>query len=213
MLRQILLVFSLLLSTFSASAQKAKDIMDATAAKLQAMPAIEAQFEAGTFEGATPMGAALTGKMVVQKEMLRMESSEVSIWCDGTTQWTLHPAASEVNVSTPTKEEMSLINPYTFIHCYKKGFKLSLSSADYHGTPAHEIRMLPQSKNGYEGIYEIRLTIDKKTSLPLCVRLRDKGNTWTRIRISRLKSLPAADVSHFRFNSIAHPDLEMIDLR
>ncbi len=207
------LVCTLLLLATSATAQSAKSIMDATAKKLDAMPAVKANFEIGTFKGTTPQSATITGSILAQRSMLFLKAPEMLIWYDGTTQWTLPRNSSEVNVSSPTKEEMSLLNPYTFINCYKKGFKLSASSTDFQGTPAHEIRMLPQSKKGFEGVYEIRVTIDKRSHLPLSVRLCDKNGIWTRIRISQLQEQPAKDTSHFRFKPTDFPEIEVIDLR
>ncbi len=212
-MRRVLPIFLALFVALPLCAQQARDILDRTAAKLHAMPAAEARFEIGTFKGATPISQTIKGKMLVQKEKLYVETPEMLTWYDGKTQWSILKGSNEVNVSTPSEEELQQMNPYSFIGIYKKGFRLSSSDADYHGTPAHEVRMLPNSKKGYNGIYEARITIDKKSFLPLSVRFRTKKNTWTRIRISNLKEKRGITDAHFRFNAKEHPGMELIDLR
>ncbi len=212
-MKRVLSILLAFLAVLPLCAQQARDILDRTAAKLHAMPAAEAQFEIGTFKGTTPISQAVKGKMLVQKEKLYIETPEMLTWYDGKTQWSLLKGSNEVNVSTPSEEEVQQMNPYSFIGIYKQGFRLNKSDADYHGTPAHEIRMLSNNKKGYNGIHEVRITIDKKSLLPLCIRFKTKKNTWTRIRISELKSSAAANNEKFRFNAKEYPGLEVIDLR
>ncbi len=209
-------IYLLLLVSFVCTVtfgQNAKKLLDEASSKLNAMEAIETDFELGTFQGATPVSQTIIGEMIAKKNKLFMITQEMTTWYDGKTQWSWLEGSDEVNVSEPTEEEMSRINPYSFLNLYKKGFTLSASEADYHGTPAYEIRMKPEDKRDFHEIEEIRLTLSKETKMPLCIRIGTEGNRWTRIRIKNLMQTPAVNDAQFKFNAEEYPHLDLIDLR
>lgn len=190
-------------------AQSAQEVLDQTASKLKGSGGLQASFEATTFQGLTPSGSA-TGTIYVQGEKFQIASDQAATWFDGKTMWSLLKGSNEVNVSNPTPEEIQAINPYTFINLYKKGYKATLHRTDYQGKSCHELNLL--SKNKRNAIEEMRIVIDKASSLPLSIRLR-QGKNWTRIRVNSLSTGKAWNDSFFRFNSKDHPGTEVIDLR
>ena len=51
-----------------------------------------------------------------------LESGGIKTWFDGKTQWSYVEQNEEVNVSSPTPEEIQSVNPYALLTAYKKGF-------------------------------------------------------------------------------------------
>lgn len=205
-----MLLAALLSASIPAEAQTAKSVLDKTAAKLRNSGGLQATFEATTFKGTTQTGQT-TGSIFVQGNKFQVNSTELSVWFDGKTQWSLLKSSNEVNVSTPSAEEIQEMNPYAFVNLYKKGYQLSLTETTYKGNACYEARLLAQDKSA--SIQEMRITIGKTNYLPQSVRIRQGSNGWTRIRINSLKTGKKWNEDFFRFNPKDYPDTEVIDLR
>ena len=67
-------------------AQTAREVLDATAARLSS-PGIKAQFKASQFEGSSLKGEA-TGTLLLNGRSYHVKTDEMLTWYDGTTQWT-----------------------------------------------------------------------------------------------------------------------------
>lgn len=54
----------------------------------------------------------------------------------------------EVNVSTPTQEELQQINPYTFLYMYQKGFSYKLGTVKtFQGKAVWEVVLTADDKS------------------------------------------------------------------
>lgn len=193
-----------------AFAQSARSILDQTANKLKNSGGIEASFEGTSFKGTQVAGEG-AGTIYVQGGKFKISTNQLTTWFDGKTQWTLMNGSDEVNVSTPTAEELQSINPYTFVDLYKRGYDLTVENVNYKGTACHEVRLRAQKKN--QGILLLILTIDKKTQLPVSVRMKSDKGEWTRIRVNGIHTNKKWNAATFQFNSKEHPGVEIIDLR
>lgn len=207
--------FSILLSIsvilpMSTHAQTAIQIMDQTAAKLKSSGGIQASFTATQFKGATE-GESVKGKIDIMDKCFYMNSPQMSSWFDGKTQWTMIAGSGEVNVLTPTAQELQQMNPYQFIDLYKSGYKASVSNYNYNGKNCHNIRLVAKKKG--KDIQEMRVVIDKNTHLPYSIRILQKNGDWLRLRVSDIKTGKNWDKGHFQFSPKDHPNIEVIDLR
>lgn len=199
--------FALALSGY---AQTARQVLDATAAKLRNSGGIEASFEATQFRNLKPTGSA-SGRVYVQGNKFKIDASTLTTWYDGRTQWTLLKGSDEVNVSNPTAAELQQSNPYAFIGMYKKGYNLKLSSTRYKGKTCHEVKLTAQSRSN--SMQEVLVVIDKNTHLPLSIRVKDNHGQWTRIRVGSVRTGRRWGDSTFRYNQALHPGVQVIDLR
>ena len=111
----------------------------------------------------------------------------------------------EVNISTPTAQQLQSLNPYNFINLYKSGYSYTMT------TSASTFNVHLTSTNAQHKITEGFITVDKSTYAPKEIKLL-QGTKWTTFTISGLKA-EKLDDSKFRFNSSAYPDAEIIDLR
>lgn len=187
-------------NTITAKGLTAKQVLDKTAAVITYKNGVSANFTISN----TKMGTS-KGVIYVKGNKWHAKIPAGLVWYDGMTQWTYVKANEEVNVTTPTKEQQSAYNPYSFINLYKKGYKCSLSEKGN----TYVVTMIGQ--NSKKGIGEMIVVIDKATFTPTKLKMR-QGETWTDIVISGFKKGNFSDAM-FRFNSKDYPKAELIDLR
>ena len=53
--------------------------------------------------------------MLLSGKRLKLSTPQLITWYDGKTQWNYIVNANEVDVSYPTKKEMTTLNPYSFL--------------------------------------------------------------------------------------------------
>ena len=194
----------------SSQAQTAVQIMNQTAAKLKSSGGIQASFTATQFKGTTE-GESVNGKIDIMDKCFYMNSPQMSSWFDGQTQWSMIAGSGEVNVATPTDQELQQMNPYHFIDLYKSGYSASVSNYQYNGKSCHNVRLVAKKKG--QDIQEMRIVIDKSTHLPYSIRILQKNGDWFRLRVTGIKTGNKWDQSHFQFSPKDHPNIEVIDLR
>ncbi len=182
------------------SAANARKVLDKTAAVLSNKGGAQAKF---TFSG-QKMGSA-SGTIAIKGSKFNARTSDAIVWYDGKTQWTWLKSTDEVNVTHPTEAQRMKMNPYTFITMYKQGYNLSMTTQGSN----YVVHMTAQNKK--RSVQEVYLTINKTTSVPSQIKMRD-GQKWTTIAVSNFK---AANISNntFTFNAKEFPNAEVIDLR
>lgn len=196
--------------SISGFAQTARQVLDQTAAKLKNSGGIEASFEGTQFKGVEEDGT-VTGHLYLQGNKFKITSSSLTTWFDGHTQWSLMTGSDEVNVSTPTVEELQQMNPYTFVDLYKKGYRLRLAPTTYQGKPSHEVRLIADNKSA--PLQLLIIVIDKNSQLPKSIRIKDNRGEWTRIRVNSIRTKRRWNDTTFKFDEKKHPGIEVIDLR
>ena len=190
-------------------AQDARKVLDATASKIRKGGDIQVLFTATSFTGITEQSKT-EGTMFLKGKKMHMDTPEMKTWYDGTTLWSYMPNSEEVNVTHPTDKEMAVMNPYSFLNAYKKGYKLSMKEGRLRGQATYEVHMLARYA-GYMA-QEVYLDIRKSDYTPLCVRVKQDGN-WNRVAIQEYKSGLKLSDEYFRFDSSKYPEAEVIDLR
>lgn len=200
-MRRIFLIITILASTLTAFADNAGDarkLLDKTAALITKKGGAKANF---TISGGSI--AKQSGTIAIKGNKFCATTPQATVWYDGKTQWTYLKANEEVNVSKPNAARQQMMNPYTFLSLYKKGYKLSVS-------PQGKNKVVRMVATGKESISEVFVTLSA-TGTPTQVRMK-QGGKWTTIVISNFqqKSLPDAT---FVFNSKDYPKAEVIDLR
>ena len=207
-MRRFLIIMASVLC-LSMQAQDARKILDATATKIRKSGDIKVSFTATSFIGNTEQSKT-DGTMLLQDKKMHMDTPDMKTWYDGTTLWSYIPESCEVNVTTPTQKEMSVMHPYSFLNAYKKGYKLSAKESTLRGEKTYEVHMLARYA-GYMA-QEVYLDIRQSDYTPLCVRAKQDGN-WIRVSIHHFQGGLKLDKSVFRFDSAQYPDADVIDLR
>lgn len=198
----VLFLFTCFFTTFSfaQTGNQAKQILDKTAAVLSRKGGASASFQLSNAK----MGK-VSGTIAIKGNKFHAATPQAIVWFNGKTQWTYLKKTEEVNVTTPTQAQQMMMNPYTFINIYKTGYVMTASTA----SNSYEVHL--KAQNNKRTIQEMYITVDKKTYVPLTVKMRQQ-KAWTTISISNFKGVnqPA---SLFVFNSKEFPGAEVIDLR
>lgn len=211
-MKKIITCLSAVLFMLPAFAQKdaaAKKVLDKTAATLTSMKAIKTNFEITSFAGNTSQGTT-SGVMYLDGNKYKTECPELITWYDGKTQWAYVPENDEVNVCTPTKEELQTTNLYAFVGLYKKGYNYTMTEQSSNGKKTYEIRLTAENKGA--DIQEARINVDANY-IPFSIRVRQGSKNWTRIRVSNLQGKQKFAKDTFTFPTSKYPTAEIIDLR
>ena len=205
-LSSLLLIFFFHLALW---AQSAREVLDATAARMTASGGVRAQFKATQYSGSTPQEET-SGTMLISGRKFQMQTSDITTWFDGKTQWAMMRDGGEVNVTEPTEEELAAMNPSTLVSIYKKGYSYKLRKSNLRGKPSYEIRL--KAKNKKAAFSEIYVDVEQGTYNPLCFRAKKDGN-WMRLVINSFQTGQSLPASTFTFPTQDYPNVEVIDLR
>lgn len=187
----------------------ARNILDRTADCIQTSGGVSAAFTTTTFLGTKPQ-ETINGTIDILGEKYVMKTPGLCTWFNGKEQWSLIAGSGEVNLSSPTPEELQVSSPMAFIGIYKSGFSLSSKKAELRGRKVWEVSLRPQK--GAKEPSLIVISIDRETYAPMCIRIRNKKN-WTRISISDFKAGAGFTADHFIYPAQDYPENEIIDMR
>ena len=151
-------------------------------------------------------------KIEVKGELFHLTTPDIEAWFNGTTQWVLMRQSDEVNISTPTKEELKQTNPIQILNSYKKGYTFTSKGSrnDLKGRPSFVVELEPEKPTDTE---RITLYIDKSSYAPNSIQIRQKGGIETHIHINKTREEKNLSDTIFVFDKSKHPDVEIIDLR
>ena len=198
-MKRIGIIMVAALMSMGSFAQSAKAVLDKAAGTITAQSGVKANFKMTTANGST------SGTIAIKGKKFYATTPQAKVWFDGKTQWTYLKNNDEVNVSNPTEAQLQAINPYNFIHLYKRGYTYTMNTA---GTD-YVIHLVANSTD--RKIKELFISVNKKTYQPKQVKML-QGKKWTTFDINSIKKANIAD-SQFRFNAKDFPKAEVIDLR
>ena len=198
-MKRIGIIMVAALMSMGSFAQSAKAVLDKAAGTITAQSGVKANFKMTTAHGST------SGTIAIKGKKFYATTPQAKVWFDGKTQWTYLKNNDEVNVSNPTEAQLQAINPYNFIHLYKRGYTYTMNTA---GTD-YVIHLVANSTD--RKIKELFISVNKKTYQPKQVKML-QGKKWTTFDINSIKKENIAD-SQFRFNAKDFPKAEVIDLR
>ena len=195
-------LFFLLMLTLSLSAQqdtKAKNILDKTVEKYNQSKGISVIF-----------GGSQSGKLLLKGEKFQLTTQDVTTWFDGQTQWSYLKQNEEVNISTPTPEELRAINPYAWLSLYKQGFNYRYSGVKTReGKQGHEIVLTPQTK---QDIQSITLLIGSDYE-PIYIGILPTEGQMQEFIVHNYRTQLNLNDNAFRFDKSKYPNAEIIDMR
>ena len=113
-----ILIALLTLPVFAQKQAQAKLMLDKTAAAFEKAGGVQADFTVEAFNKGGSLGKAI-GNIKLKGEKFLLKTSETISWFDGETQWSYLTQNDEVNISTPTEEELQGMNPYALLYLYK----------------------------------------------------------------------------------------------
>lgn len=214
-MRTIIFTLSLLLvaaASFAQSSTESKAILDKASQLFEQSEGVKLSFILSP-EG--PNGGAFEpqeGVAFVKGNKFKLDMPYSTTWFDGTTQWVLLNDANEVNISTPSPQELLSISPLGLLNMYKTDYVLKKpTQRNYNGTAVTEIEMTPTNK--YQDFLSLTISLDNKTNSMVMVRFTTRDGNKNKLTISNYNSNNKFTNDLFMFNKNNHPGVEIIDLR
>ncbi len=215
----IVIISVLLISTLlPASAQKkdkeAGRILKEFSERTKALPGAESDFELKITDINENAESTINGSFLFKGEKYKLVMKDIEIYFNGKTIWNYIVEAEEVNIMTTPKEQDTdsfIENPVQFFSVYEKDFFYEYIGPDIiDGRQLYVIDLYPGDTE--RDFTRIRLMISKNNYELFSARYFGKNKIHYTIKILdfKVKELPD-DI--FAFNSSAHPEVEIIDLR
>ncbi|MEG2791754.1 MAG: outer membrane lipoprotein carrier protein LolA [Odoribacter sp.] len=202
----------LTLMTFAVLAQsdpKAKAILDKAATKFKAYSAAEIDFTFSMENPAENINESHKGKAWMKGNLYKLNLMDVENYYDGKNLYTYMPEVKEVNIKNPSSEEGEMLNnPASLFDIYQKGFDQKLISTT---NGIAYIELMPTVKKNFT---KVGIWVNVATSSIQKVTSFGKDGNNIVISIQSIKPLtPTPADSFFQFDTVKHPDVEVVDMR
>lgn len=203
-MKHTLTIIVMLLAAFSAQAAiTASQVLSKSAQKLRSMPSLTADLSISGQQGST------SAKILLSGEKFALTSSGAqSVWYDGKTQWVYNPQVDEINISTPSAEELTQINPFKIISSFQKWYTARLLNSD---ASTYEIELTPTDK--HSDFNKLVITFSSATYLPVKVVLDTRSMGTATVKITNIKEGAKVAASKFSPSAKDYPTTEFVDLR
>ena len=149
------------------------------------------------------------GYLIMKGEKFYLNNQSIQSWYDGKTQWSYLTDNKEVNISSPTKEEIQAISPYHLLKRYKSDYTyIYIGQSKRKGKLVHEINLTSKS----DIINDIKLIISDDNK-PVAILFYRNYKLMSEVNITSLQTDSKIDDKLFRFDKTKYPQVEIIDLR
>lgn len=198
--------------SLGAEAQNAVSILDKAAGIYESSSGLSASFTMRVQSEQQQMNESFEGTIDMKGDRFRLVTPDMITWFDGKTQWTYVERNDEVNVTTPSGDELQLTNPALLLRAYKKDFtpQYKGESTSSNGKAAYDIELTPKKKGD---ILRVELQIEKLSSLPVRITVMTRNGMSNTIQIGKLKTNINQPEAFFVFKSSDYPEAEVVDLR
>lgn len=210
----MLTIAALLLFSFShaQSSAKSKSMLDQASQRYEKSEGIKLVFTMNTIDADGTKYEPQPITAFVKGNKFKLNLPYATTWFDGKTQWVLLNDANEVNISTPSADELSIISPLALLNMYKSGYILKEAvNKTINGQEVAEIEMTPTDKT--QDLRTISISINKKTNVVAEVKFTLKNGLHNKLTISEFNINEKYPNELFSFNKLNHPGVEVIDLR
>ena len=211
MIKYILSICISICSVFTLSARSNVDAEQLVDRWMQIVQSrgISAKFTIKSFEGKDLISQEVSGDVVVKGNQFYFDSEELSLWFNGTTQWVYFKNTREVNITTPTADELAQTNPMVAISEYPSKFTLQLiNQADVHH---YTIKMTP--KNKQENFEKLIVKFNKKDNMLQSIKLQEKTPTTHEFIVTKYQQDASIHGKMFIFDASKFEGAILNDLR
>ena len=204
-MRKLLFVL-LLLPCFLFSQDRANGILNKVSQKTAGFSSIEAHFTNTINSEAADINESQKGVLFLQGDLYRLELEGQIIISDGESNWIYLVDEKEVQITEVDNEEESM-SPSKMFTIYQEGYKNQFVSEN---TNNYIIDLIPEERGSF---IKIELRISKKEMRISGFTLFDKNGGSYAYDIQLFKANQKFEKDFFQFNTSAHPNVDVIDLR
>ena len=211
MKNRIFLIASVILFSFSASAQNARAILDKASNAYNMAVGMNINFTLETKDIKSKQTYSYDGKAAMKGDKFKIEIPDGVTWFDGKTQWVYLKDAEEVNVSSPTSDELQGISPIGILNSYKSGFSLTYKGEEKVNGKTAQVVEMKSTRKGAE-ITKITVSIDKASNIFSKIVVDNSTGYQNILKVKNYKMGNIPDPT-FSFNKKDYPKAEIVDLR
>jgi outer membrane lipoprotein-sorting protein len=195
-----------LAQTFDAGA-----VIDKTVQIYKEWGGMDVNFTMRIFAEKSGINESFEGAIRMKNNKFVWTTPDMTIWFDGTTQWTYMSHSDEVSINTPDDDELRYLNPMMFLQGYKKDYNITAigESTSAHAKAAFDIKLTPKKKDTIE---MIEIQVEKNTALPVKLVITMRQQSRMTIQINELKAGNPPD-EQFLFPQASYPNVTINDLR
>ncbi|MCD7976671.1 MAG: outer-membrane lipoprotein carrier protein LolA [Tannerellaceae bacterium] len=208
----VIVVQILFLGYTAANAQNPADILDKAARTYESANGMQANFTLHTRSPQQGYAESFDGTIDMKGDKFTLKTPDMQVWYDGKTMWTYVDRTEEVNITTPTGEELQFTNPAILLGSYRSGFTpvYKGESTSANSKAAYDIELIPRKKGD---VQKVELQVEKISGLPSKITVSMKNEVSSTIHIGQLKTNVSQPDSYFVFNKADFPGVEIVDLR
>lgn len=195
----VLIIFA---ATVARAADIGTDIMKRCADRFKAAPSVTVDFAIAHNAGED------SGTLTMSKDLFKIVTPAMSIWFDGTTQWSYLKSNNEVNITEPTGEELMESNPFELISSFASHFNCRAMTSS---ASSDIVELTPKTSD--MAVSSAKITISKSTGWPTAMVIVFDGGNTSSVSIRSVKVGSALPKSRFKFDKTSLPGVEVIDLR
>lgn len=213
-MKQLLFILSVWVVSLTAAAQnQAETILQQAAEAYQQAEGVEAQFRIDIKTPEGKQAGSIDGIIQLKGNKFKLQvPDEMVTWFDGSNQWLYLIRTEEVNLSTPTQEELLMMNPVNVFMLYRHGFDGRLIGETTHrGKKAWHLSLRPQTADS--SIQTIELYFEQSSLQPLSICISQTDASGSVITINQYKTNQRYADQLFVFPQKDYPMAEVIDLR
>lgn len=195
-----------------AQENKAKAILDKVSSKNKEYKSIKADFTFSMDNEEENIHEISEGNIILKGEKYRLKLMGVDTYFDGTTLYSHLIDANELNIKEPDEDDEQALNPAKIFSIYENGFTAKYVTEEKTAKGNfHVIDLYPENTD--KGFLYIRLRINQNDNQ--IESLKSVGKDGNNISIVLKKLSPNLEFSDldFVFNTKAHPEVEINDMR
>ncbi|MEO9210761.1 MAG: outer membrane lipoprotein carrier protein LolA [Ginsengibacter sp.] len=152
-----------------------------------------------------------SGTMNMKGKMYKLSFAGQEIFSDGTTVWTYDKADKETQITKVDKSSNSITPEKLFSDFYSKDFLYKLNDDSPSNKNIQQIELTPRDKtNTY---FKVLIDINKNTKNIVGAKIFEKNGNRYVYTITGFKTNIPIPESTFKYDSKAHPNVEIVDLR
>ncbi len=201
-MKKILFCLMWLVGATVAFAASPQELINRAAEKLKASSVIQVTY---TLKAD---GQTTDGLLTIAGDRFTVSSPGLSSWYDGSTQWTYSKQMGEVNIITPTPEEVEQINPFAIIRSLGRNYKATAMEAPKGSQGVRLTSTRPSSD-----IRQVDITFSDATSWPTHLVITLSNKQTIDVTVQKVAPGNPLPTSFFKFDRKKYPGVQVVDLR
>lgn len=154
----------------------------------------------------------ITGTIKIKGEKYTAKLGDQELFCDGKTIWNYQKESDEVSIFEPDENDQdNLLNPAKLLSGWSKIYSAKFIREETNQNRTLQLIDLKPLKQA--DVYKVRIFIDKNKKELYAIATYEVDNTVSTYYIDKFTANAAIDDKQFTFDTTAHPEVDINDMR